>query len=106
MEETSGLMFAKIIASLGLLICIALAVQMMLRPNQQRWVDARLRRAAWRLRDGWAALSGWRRRSELKKQAAAEAEAAIERARSKTEGEWDGNVYRPKQFDKPPRKLH
>jgi len=101
-------MISNVFAALGLLLCLALAVHMLLRPRQQLWVDARLRRAMWRLRDGWQHLIGWRRRSNLNKSAAAEAEAAIERARKKAEGregDWDGNVYRPKQFEKP-RKPH
>jgi len=100
------MLMMKVLAALGLLTCIALAVHMALRPNQRRWLDARLRRAAWRLSDAWQALRGWRRRGRIKKAAAAEAEAAITRARAKAEGEWEGNVYRPKQFDKPPRKPH
>lgn len=102
-------MISNVFAALGLLLCLALAVHMMLRPHQKLWVDARLRRAMWRLRDGWQHLMGWRHRSDLKKAAAAEAEAAIERARAKADGKWDGerdgNVYRPKQFEKP-RKPH
>ena len=51
---------------------------------------------------GWAWLAGWRRRRDYKRVAEAEAEAAIKRARAGSrivEGEWDGNVYRPKNFD-------
>lgn len=103
------MLMMNILAGLGLLICIALAVHMALRPKQRHWLDARLRRAAWRLREAWLALRGWRRHGQIKKAAAAEAEAAIRRARSKAEGEWDGNVYRPRQFGKKsrdPRDLH
>lgn len=98
-------MLSNIFATLGLLLCLALALHMVLRPRQQLWVNARLRRAMWRLQHGWQHLRGWRRRSDLKDSAAAEAAAAIERARAKADGEWDGNVYRPKQFEKP-RKPH
>ena len=41
----------SLFAALGLLSCVLFAVHMMLRPDQQRWLDARLRRLAWRLRD-------------------------------------------------------
>ena len=98
-------MFAKIIAALGLLICVLIALHMLLKPNQQRWLTARLRRLAWRLRDAWQHLRTGRQRRQLQKDAAAEAAAAIERARAKADGSWDGNVYRPKRFEKP-RKPH
>lgn len=86
-------------AALGLLICVLIAVHMMLRPNQQRWLTARLRRSAWQLRDGYEHLRTWRQRRRLQKDAIAEAAAAIERARAKADGTWDGNVYRPRQFE-------
>lgn len=91
-------MFEKILAVLGLLSCLALALRMALPAARRQWLDARLRRLAWRAREAWAALRGWRRRGQVKKAAAAEAEQAIRRARTKAEGEWDGNVYRPRQF--------
>ena len=90
-------------AALGLLACVLIAVHMVLRPNQQRWLAARLRRGAWQLRDGWQHLRTWRQRRQLQKDAVAEAAAAIERARAKADGTWDGNVYRPRQFE-PKRK--
>ena len=109
-------MLTQILAASGLLICIALAVRMALRPPLQRRVDQALLRAyhrlAWRLREAWQTLTHWRRRSDLKKaaaaQAAAAAAAAIKRAKDKPAGEWDGNVYRPKSFEKKPDgdKLH
>ena len=107
-------MFTQVLALLGLLACVALAVHMALRPNQRRWVDARLRRAAWQLQEAWQKLGAWRRRGRLHKAATVEAEAAIERARHKAqgrpEGEWDGNVYRPTRFGsgdkRDRRKLH
>jgi hypothetical protein len=86
-------------AALGLLTCLLIALHMLLRPNQQRWLNARLRRLAWRLRDGYEHLRTWRQRRRLQKDAVAEAAAAIERARAKADGTWDGNVYRPRQFE-------
>ena len=96
-------MFNKILAASGLFICIALAVHMALRPALQRRVEASLRRMFWRFRDGWQSLRGWRRRDRMKKTAAIEAALAIEQARARSEGEWDGNVFRPKRFDKDKR---
>jgi hypothetical protein len=41
-----------------------------------------------------------------RREAARAAEEAIKRARERG-GEWDGNVYKPKSFRKPPRdKMH
>ena len=91
---------SSLFAALGLLICALMAMHMLLRPNQQRWLDARLRRLAWRLRDGWQHLRTWRQRRQLHKEALSQAAAAIEPARAKADGSWDGNVYRPKQFEK------
>jgi len=103
-------MFAKFLATAVLLACIAMALRMALPLAQQRWIDARLRRAQWLLRDRWQALASWRRRKAASKTAEAEAEAAIKKARAGSrmvDGEWDGNVYRPKRFKpKDPRDLH
>lgn len=113
-DETSGLMLAKFFAATVLLVCIAMALRMALPLAQQRWIDARLRRAQWLLMDRWQAMTNWRRRKALRKSTEAEAEmameAAIKKARSgskMTKGEWDGNVYRPERFKpKDPRDLH
>jgi len=103
-------MFAKFLAATVLLVCIAMAVRMALPLAQQRWVDARLRRAQWLLMDRWQAVTGWRRRRAVNKTAEAEAEAAIKKARAGSkmvDGEWDGNVYRPERFKpKDKRDLH
>jgi len=103
-------MFAKFLAATVLLVCIAMAVRMALPLAQQRWIDARLRRAQWLLKDRWQALANWRRRKAVHKTAEAEAEAAIKKARAGSkmvDGEWDGNVYRPERFKpKDPRDLH
>lgn len=101
-------MWAKVFASLGVLICIGLAVHMCLSPRAKsalsRWglkVVQRLR--AQRRRQTSSASD------KLREQAAREeARAVIARAKSgaRPEGEWDGNVYRPKRFGKQPRKPH
>jgi hypothetical protein len=60
------------------------------------WLQAQMDRA-----------TGWRRRQRQTRAAALEAERVIRRAREsaqqggRVDGEWDGNVYRPKSFDKP-----
>ena len=102
MRETSALMFARILAATVLLVCMAIAVQMLLPAAQRRRVDAGLIRLRWWLVERWRALASWRRHSSNRKAAEAEAEAAIRRARKGSrivDGEWDGNVYRPKDFN-------
>jgi hypothetical protein len=93
-------MLELIFAGLGLVVCVALLVRMVL-PERHRWtVDHHARRA-------WLALQGaghrlWHWRGQ-RRNAAREADAAIRRARG--EATREGNVIRPKSFDKP-RKPH
>ncbi|MDN3922483.1 hypothetical protein [Roseateles violae] len=97
-------MIEKFLAALVLLICIALALRMALPAAQQRRLDERLRRLGRGLQSGWQRARRWRTRrasAAEHRAAAAEAEAAIRRARAGSkmvDGEWDGNVYRPKSF--------
>ncbi|MCV2357282.1 hypothetical protein LNV09_24315 [Paucibacter sp. B2R-40] len=101
--------FSTVMAAAGLLTCIFLAIRMCLSPHLRQQLDARLRRAAWRLRDVGQGLGTYLRSRRFKKSAASQADAAIRRAKTaaKPEGEWDGNVYRPKSFSKDkPRKPH
>ncbi|MEO5698078.1 MAG: hypothetical protein ABIQ60_13205, partial [Burkholderiaceae bacterium] len=51
-----------------------------------------------------ASLWHWRGSRRRKERAKAIAKEAIRRAGERDErGEWDGNVYKPKSFQKPPR---
>ncbi|MFN3303085.1 MAG: hypothetical protein ACK44A_05120 [Roseateles sp.] len=94
------------LAAFGLVICIALAIHMALPHRARARVDAVLAGLqGWVLRQFERAV-GWRRRQRQTRAAALEAERVIRRAResaqnSRLDGEWDGNVYRPKRFDKP-----
>jgi hypothetical protein len=108
-------MIESILAGAGLITCIALGVHMAL-PQRLRWrVDSALRRLrAQVLRASAGASEHWRqqRRSRL---ARLEAQEVIRRARDASarspagpdtqplprDGSWEGNVYRPKQFDRP-----
>jgi type II secretory pathway component PulM len=85
----------KILASLGLLSCLVLAVQMLLKPAQRQRLARRWERLLQAVFERFNARD--RRRA-----AHAAAQDAIERARraSANEGHWEGNVYRPKQFEK------
>ena len=95
-------MFEKVLAFVVLLACVVIAVHMALPAARQRWMEER-GRAVWaRARRAWFWLASWRQRRDFRKVAETEAAAAIKRARSGSrivEGEWDGNVYRPKSFD-------
>ncbi|WP_422017523.1 hypothetical protein [Roseateles sp.] len=102
-------MLHTVLAVLGLVTCIALAVHMALPWRARNRVDAGLARlSAWAQRQMDRA-TGWRRRQRQTRAAALEAERVIRRAREATlheqgrraGGEWDGNVYRPKRFEKP-----
>ncbi|WP_077033948.1 hypothetical protein [Pelomonas sp. KK5] len=95
-------MFEKAIALIVLLACIVVAVHMALPAAKRRWMEERGRRAWLKVQRAWYWAAGWRQRREMHKYAQAEADAAIKRARrgsQMVEGEWDGNVYRPKSFD-------
>ena len=99
----------KTLAALGLLICAALALRMVLGPQRcQRFDDACIRR----YRGLVAQVSAWRSRKPAPKPVDAkaarqEAESLIERARRpRPEMDQEGNVIRPRAFDpskkKPP----
>lgn len=100
-------MLHDLLAAAGLATCIAMAVHMALPWRAQAQVDALLRRLGQALQAQMDRLTGWRRRQRQTRAAALEAERVIRRAReaalhgSRPDGEWDGNVYRPRSFDKP-----
>lgn len=98
--------FATVLAALGLTLCVALAVHMVLPYRVRARLDAALGRLTGWLRGRVDRAVGWRRHQRQQRAAALEAERVIRRAResaqnTRIEGEWDGNVYRPKRFDKP-----
>lgn len=103
-------MFQTLLAATGLVVCVAMALHMALPERLKSRVDAGLYGALdWCRRQG-ARLTGWRRQQRQTRAAALEAERVIRRAResalhdardSRVDGAWDGNVYRPKSFDKP-----
>ena len=73
----------KIVAGLALAVCLGLLVRLAIGPER----IARLLR--------------WR---AARRSAAREARSAIERAKrgaGSSDGDWDGNVYRPKNFRRP-----
>jgi hypothetical protein len=110
----------KLLAALVLIVCLVMLGRMMLPARQQQRFDALLRDWRDRLR-GLRHRRPWQRRA-ARQDAARTAEEAIRKARraasrrpngqgghdaekAEPEGEWDGNVFRPKSF-KPPQKPH
>lgn len=88
----------QILACLGLLTCVALAAHMVLKPAQRQRLAQRWERLLQGVHERFSA----RDRRRAAHAAALAAQGAIERARraSANEGHWEGNVYRPKQFEK------
>jgi hypothetical protein len=90
-----------LLAGLTLAVCVLLLVRLLIGARRRHQVDAALRR-------GWEALRHLPRRvatsRRLKRDATREAEDAIARARRR-EVDVDGNVLRPKHFERP-RKPH
>ena len=93
-------MIEKLIAGTMAAVCLVLMVRLLLGRKRQQRLDRAVRYAWLVCRD--FARSCWRWRSS-RKEAARQAQEAIERARKA--GEWDGNVYTPKSFQRP-RKPH
>ncbi len=96
-------MLQTIVAAIVLAVCLVLMVRLFLGPGRRAAFDARARLAWLRLRQGALRVYHWR---SSRKTAERLAEEAIRRARD--EGHWEGNVYKPKSFNKrPPRdKMH
>jgi hypothetical protein len=100
-------MVHTLLAAAGLAICVALALHMALPYRARARVDAAVARLGAWLQAQVDRATGWRRRQRQTRAAALEAERVIRRAREsaqqggRADGEWDGNVYRPKSFEKP-----
>ncbi len=94
-------MIEQVFASLGLLICAALALRMVLGPERQlRW-DRFWRRQLDRVRGAGRWLQRQWQLLRTSRGARRQAEQAIERARSaKPQVDREGNVIRPRSFRK------
>lgn len=82
MSETAVLL-EKAFAAIVLIGCLVLLARLAIGPER---------------------LRGWLRWRSDRRSAEREARSAIERARRKSDvppGDWDGNVYRPKNFGRP-----
>jgi hypothetical protein len=97
----------RVFAALALVACALLLLRLAIGARRRARVDAAVRRMVRSVRRAGAGLRTALRSVRHHREAAREAEAVIERARKRSGGEWDGNVYRPKSFRKPPRdKMH
>ena len=94
-------MFQNLLAGLGLLLCAALLLRMVLPARQQQRFDALWRRVYQRLQAlGHAVRHRWQL-LRAGRAARREAADAIERARrGRTPVQRDGNVIRPERFGK------
>lgn len=79
--------------------CLVMLVRLMIGSRRRDRLDHAVV-GRWRRYSTWV-VKTWRWRVS-KKKAAKEAQAVINRAR--TRGDWDGNVFRPKSFQKPGNK--
>jgi hypothetical protein len=95
-------MFEKTLAAVVLTICIVLMARLLVGSRLRMRLDAAARRTWYLVRARALSVYHWR---SSRKTAAQAAEEAIKRAREG--GTWEGNVYKPKSFKRPPRdKLH
>lgn len=93
-------MIEKSFAAIVLAVCVVMLLRMVIGERRRHRMDTvALRLWVGCRRTVLRAWNWWPSR----RQAAKVADEAIRRARS--EGEWDGNVYRPRSFRKP-RKPH
>lgn len=91
----------KIFAGVIVFACVALLMRQFIGAPRRYRLDASMRRIGRGVR---AFAVGIYRGPAIRQRARREAEDAIRRARG-DDGEWQGNVYRPKSFRKS-RKLH
>jgi hypothetical protein len=100
-----------VFAAIVLAACAVLFVRLLIGPVRRARFDDAVRRSTRATRQ--AVRSGWysvRHGRRSRREAERVADEIIRRARGQrdgadTDGEWEGNVYKPKSFRKP-RKLH
>lgn len=90
-------MTEKLLAALVLAVCVVMLLRLTLGPVRRGRFDRSALRLWAGLRARAVALWRWPRSRRKAQQLA---DDAIRRAR---EGRWDGNVYTPDRFKKPPR---
>jgi hypothetical protein len=91
--------FERVLAAVALAVCALLLLRLVIGARRRARVDAALRRSVQAVRRMIVSI-------RHRREAVRVADEAIKRA-SQRDGEWDGNVYKPKSFRKPPRdKMH
>ncbi len=98
-------MIERVFAAIALAVCALLLVRLVIGERRRWRFDAFVRRMAQGARRFGIRVWHWRDARRAAESARRAADEAIKRARDR--GEWDGNVYTPKSFRKPPRdKMH
>ena len=98
-------MFERVFAAIVLAVCAVLLLRLTMGVPRRYRFDMTARRAALALRQTGLRLWHWRAARREAQRAREAAEEVIRRARDRAA--WDGNVYTPKSFRKPPRdKMH
>ncbi len=101
-------MIEKLFAGIVLAVCIVLMLRLVLGARRRARFDAAARRAWGNSQLFLSSAYHWR---SHRREAERTAEEVIRRAQERSansdsmDGEWEGNVYKPKSFRKP-RKLH
>ena len=97
-------MIERVFAAIVIAVCAVLLLRLLIGERRRYRFDAAVRRVAFAVR---RAPAEWRRRRTSQRAAEKAASDAINRARGRPPGEWDGNVFTPKSTRKPPRdKMH
>lgn len=95
-------MIEKFLAGTVAAVCIVFMLRLLVGAQRRARLDAWARVTWLRLKHGVLQLYHWR---SSRKSAERLADEAIRRARD--DGHWEGNVYKPKSFKRPPRdKMH
>jgi hypothetical protein len=96
-----AIVIEKGFAAIVLAACLVMLLRLALGAQRRQRFDAAAIRAWLRVRSAALALWRWPR---SRRQARQLADDAIRRA---SQGKWDGNVYTPDEFKRPPRdKMH
>jgi hypothetical protein len=95
-------MIEKLFPALVFAVCLVFMARLLIGVRLRMKFDAAARITWLRIKHMALSIYHWR---SSRKDAARVADEAIRRARG--EGSWEGNVYKPKSFKRPPRdKLH
>jgi hypothetical protein len=93
----------KWLAALTVAACAVLMARLLLGEARRQRFDGAVQRGWFGVKRRLFLLWHWR---AARRAARKEADDAIRRASRTDGGEWEGNVYKPKSFRKPPNKLH